>query len=97
MFTRVLILNFWSNLTRRFRFADNKSKGAIMDVSGDVGVEEASSRLCTVAVADPEVLSAKPEDAHLLKHHLGKGKGFQNPWDSYQDHNAVFIMGNMLK
>jgi L-ascorbate metabolism protein UlaG (beta-lactamase superfamily) len=43
--------------------------------------------MATVAVSIPPKPASAPEDAGLRAHHNSKGKGFINPWDSFQDRN----------
>ncbi|KAF2025993.1 Metallo-hydrolase/oxidoreductase [Setomelanomma holmii] len=37
------------------------------------------------AVSNPSQIAAEPEDAKDKRHHLKNGKGFTNPWESYQE------------
>ncbi|KAI5357005.1 putative metallo-beta-lactamase, N-acyl-phosphatidylethanolamine-hydrolyzing phospholipase D [Septoria linicola] len=45
----------------------------------------------TVSISHPSRPSPQPADAHLKKHHKIKGKGFLNPWDSWEDMNMFAI------
>jgi L-ascorbate metabolism protein UlaG (beta-lactamase superfamily) len=46
-------------------------------------------------VSNPATAFAQPEDAKELKHHLKRGKGFTNPWPSFEV-LGVFELGWMM-
>jgi N-acyl-phosphatidylethanolamine-hydrolysing phospholipase D len=48
-----------------------------------------AAALYAVAVSAPSEAAAVPDEAKELKHHLKDGKGFENPWNSFQ-HPKVF-------
>jgi N-acyl-phosphatidylethanolamine-hydrolysing phospholipase D len=56
----------------------------------------ASAVLYACTSSQPASLGAVPEDSGTKPHHLKDGKGFANPWDSWQEMNAPQIMGAML-
>lgn len=44
----------------------------------------------------PAQKHGQPEEAELKAHHLKGGKGFRNPWESFEDHSFAFIMKNIF-
>ncbi|GIZ45864.1 hypothetical protein CKM354_000901200 [Cercospora kikuchii] len=56
---------------------------------------KSTEAMATVAISSPSRPSPQPADASLKKHHNKKGKGFLNPWDSWEDMNmwAIFKWG----
>ena len=49
---------------------------------------------CTVSA--PSALGAVPEDAPDKKHHLKKGVGFTNPWESWVEMSGPQIARSMI-
>ncbi|KAF2190933.1 N-acyl-phosphatidylethanolamine-hydrolyzing phospholipase D [Zopfia rhizophila CBS 207.26] len=62
-----------------------------MSSAGGIG----SAALYAV-VTGPGQIGAQPEDAGEKKHHLKGGKGFRNPWDSFQEPSALKIIVSLL-
>ncbi|OCK86324.1 Metallo-hydrolase/oxidoreductase [Lepidopterella palustris CBS 459.81] len=50
-----------------------------------MGTVSTSAALYVAVTSPSQLLGAQPDEAKELKHHLKNGKGFRNPWDSYQD------------
>jgi hypothetical protein len=71
------------------------SKTAKMSSIGG-GVAASTAGLYGALVTNPTQIGAKPEEADELKHHLQNGKGFKNPWDSFQDIVVWRFLWNMF-
>ena len=55
--------------------------------------------LYAVTVNLSTLTGAVPEEAKEKRHHLKDGKGFTNPWESFQDRNAwgfIKLMGRSV-
>ena len=48
------------------------------------------------AVSTPAQRAAEPEEAGEKKHHLKGGKGFTNPWESYDAMGAFEIFRTLM-
>ena len=53
--------------------------------------------LLTATVAQVSRSGAEPEEAHERRHHLKDGKGFVNPWDSWQDMQVFKILVSLIR
>ena len=53
--------------------------------------------LLTATVAQASRPGTEPEEAHHRRHHLKDGKGFFNPWDSWQDMQVFKILMSMIR
>ena len=54
-----------------------------------------STALYAAVVSPAQLAGAEPEDAKELRHHLKGGKGFHNPWASFQDRSPFYFFRNM--
>jgi hypothetical protein len=52
----------------------------------------AASAALYAVVSNPTQVGAKPEEAAAKAHHLRNGKGFTNPWDSYEDMSGPWVL-----
>ncbi|KKY21227.1 putative zn-dependent hydrolase oxidoreductase family [Diplodia seriata] len=55
-----------------------------------------SAVLYAIAVSASQWTGAVPDDAKDLAHHVRGGKGFVNPWDSYQELSVPRLLGGLL-
>jgi N-acyl-phosphatidylethanolamine-hydrolysing phospholipase D len=56
----------------------------------------AASAALYAVVSNPIQVGAKPEEAAAKAHHLKNGKGFTNPWDSYEDMSGPWVLMQLL-
>lgn len=56
-----------------------------------------SSALYAAVTSPAKVTGAVPEDTKELRHHLKDGKGFRNPWDSYQEWTVLQLFVKFIR
>lgn len=84
-----------SSLASRRRFWQAPQFSTTVKMSG-AGIIGSSATLYAVTTSPAQILGAKPKEAGQLKHHLQNGKGFVNPWDSFQDFKPWKLMFAMI-
>lgn len=55
-----------------------------------------SALLYATTISASQVTGAVPEDAKELAHHAKGGKGFLNPWESYNEMSVPVLLGKMI-
>lgn len=57
----------------------------------------AITAMLTATIAQTPRPGAEPEEAKERRHHLKDGKGFTNPWDSWQEFHVPQLVWTLLK